>query len=594
MFNKNHRSEGEEAMTAEKRSEVGAALGASTWGLVMTGLFSLVINLLMLVSPLYMMQVYDRVLTSHSEETLVALTVLVFGLLAVMGLLEFIRSRILVRVGARIERRLDGRVFESLVSRSIRGSQRNDDQPLRDLRALREFLSGPGPSAFFDSPWVPIYIGVIYLLHPVLALVAALGALLLFCIALVNDLITRRPLGRAGHRYAESGVMAAAGQRNAEALRAMGMLDGLRRRWLQRQRDGLHQQGRASDRAGLLTATSKTSRLVLQTAILGAGAALVIEGAITAGAMIAATIILGRALAPVEQAISQWRGFVGARGAYGRLAGLLKEHPTAEPRLALPRAKHRLEVDHVSAGPPAARRPVVSGLTFSLAAGQALAVIGSSASGKSTLARLLTAVWQPQDGSLRLDGVALDQWDPGDLGGQIGYLPQDVELFDGTVAENIARLDEDAEPEAIVAAAKLAGCHGMILDLPEGYNTVIGEAGSKLSGGQRQRLGLARAVYGDPFLVVLDEPNANLDAEGDTALANAIGEMKERGQIVVVMAHRPSALATADRLLVLQSGRQRAFGPKDEVLAATTRTLPGAQSGAQAGNVATLPRRKPT
>lgn len=578
-------------MKAERRSEAGAALGACTSGLAMTGLFSLVINLLMLVSPLYMMQIYDRVLTSHSQETLVALTVLVFGLLAIMGLLELIRSRILVRVGARIERGLDGRVFESLVFRSVHGRENNDDQPLRDLRALREFLSGPGPSAFFDSPWVPIYIGVIYLLHPVLALVAAVGALFLFCIALLNDIITRRPLGHASHRYSESSVMAAAGQRNAEVLSAMGMLDGLRRRWLQRQRDGLNHQARASDRAGLLTATSKTSRLVLQTAILGVGAALVIQDAITPGAMIAASIILGRALAPVEQAISQWRGFVAARGAYGRLAKLLHDHPSPDPRLALPRAKCVLNVDHVSAGPPAARRPVVSGLNFALSAGDALAVIGPSASGKSTLARLLTGVWLPQNGSLRLDGVALDQWDPGDLGVQIGYLPQDVELFDGTVAENIARLDESAEPEAIVAAAKLAGCHRMILDLPEGYNTLIGEAGNKLSGGQRQRLGLARAVYGDPFLVVLDEPNANLDVDGDRALTNAIGEMKERGQIVVVMAHRPSAIAAADHLLVLQNGRQKAFGPKDQVLAATTKPLPGAQSGGRTGNVTTLPLR---
>ena len=578
-------------MKAEKRSEVRAALRACTSGLTMTGLFSLVINLLMLVSPLYMMQVYDRVLTSHSEETLVALTLLVFGLLAIMGLLELIRSRILVRVGARIERRLDGRVFESLVSRSIQGRERNDDQPLRDLRALREFLSGPGPFAFFDSPWVPVYIGVIYLLHPVLALVAAVGALFLFCIALLNDLLTRRPLGRASHRYSESGVMAAAGQRNAEALRAMGMLEGLRRRWLMHQRDGLRHQARASDRAGLLTAASKTGRLILQTAILGAGAALVIQDAITAGAMIAASIILGRALAPVEQAIGQWRGFVAARSAYGRLAELLDSHPSANPRMGLPRAQTVLDVDHVSAGPPEARRPVVSGLNFSLVAGEAMAVIGPSASGKSTLARLLVGVWQPQSGSLRLDGVALDQWDPGDLGAQIGYLPQDVELFDGTVAENIARLDEDAAPEAIVEAAKLAGCHGMILDLPEGYNTVIGEAGSKLSGGQRQRLGLARAAYGEPFLVVLDEPNASLDAAGDRALADAIGEMKRRGWIVIVMAHRPSALEAADRLLVLQDGRQKAFGPKDTVLAATTKPLAAAQAGPPASNVATLPRR---
>ena len=575
-------------MKPGSRYEVRSALRACTGGLTMTGLFSLVINLLMLASPLYMMQVYDRVLASHSEETLIALSVLVVGLLLIMGILELIRSRILVRIGGRIERHLDGRVFESLVSRSIRGTDSNDDQPLRDLRSLREFLSGPGPFAFFDSPWVPIYIGVIYLLHPVLALVAAVGALFLFIVALLNDAWTRRPLGQAGQRFTESGVMAGAGQRNAEAIRAMGMLGGLRRRWLMRQRDGLRHQSQASDRAGLLTATSKTSRLILQSAILGAGAALVIQEAITPGAMIAASIILGRALAPVEQAVGHWRGFNGARAAYARLARLLDDYPQAERRMALPRAKTILEVEQIHAGPPDSRRPIVSGLNFSLPAGEALAVIGPSASGKSTLARLLVGVWQAQGGHVRLDGVALEQWDPEELGPQIGYLPQDVELFEGTVAENIARLDEDADPEAVVAAAKLAGCHGMILDLPDGYNSSIGEGGNKLSGGQRQRLGLARAVFGEPFLVVLDEPNANLDVDGDRALADAILEMKQRGQIVVVMAHRPSALEATDKVLVLRDGRQLAFGPKEEVLAATTQVV----TATSTANVATLPRRK--
>ena len=575
-------------MNPESRHEARGALRACTGGLAMTGLFSLVINLLMLAGPLYMMQVYDRVLASHSQDTLIALSILVAGLLVIMGVLELIRSRILVRIGTRIERQLDGRVFESLVKRAIRGSESNDDQPLRDLRALREFLSGPGPFAFFDSPWVPIYIGVIYLLHPILALVAATGAVFLFCVALLNDLWTRGPLGRAGQRFAESGVMAGAGQRNAEVLRAMSMLGGLRRRWLMCHRAGLQEQARASDRAGLLTATSKTGRLILQSAILGVGAALVIEGAITPGAMIAASIILGRALAPVEQAIGHWRGFNGARSAYRRLAGLLDRHPAEQARMLLPRAQSQLTLEGVTAGPPEARRPVISGLSFSLASGEALAVIGPSASGKSTLARLLAGVWHTQRGHIRLDNVALEQWDPCELGSQIGYLPQDVELFDGSVAENIARLEEDADPEAIVAAAKLAGCHGMILDLPEGYNTVIGEAGSKLSGGQRQRLGLARALFGDPFLVVLDEPNANLDAEGDCALAGAILEMKRRGQIVVVMAHRPSAIEAADKLLVLRAGRQQAFGPKAEVLAATTQAVPSVATG----NVAPLPRRK--
>ena len=573
-------------MNPESKCELRGALASCGGGLAMTGLFSLVINLLMLASPLYMMQVYDRVLSSRSQESLIALTVLVVGLLLVMGLFELIRSRILVRVGARIERRLDGRVFEAIVARANTSSGANDDQALRDLRSLREFIAGPGPFAFFDSPWVPIYIGVIYLLHPVLALVAAIGALLLFVIALLNDLWTRRPQGISGQHFLVSGVIAAAGQRNAEALAAMGMLPGLRRRWLQRQWAGLQAQSKASDRGGSLIAASKTTRLILQSAILGMGAALVIQELISPGAMIAASIIMGRALAPVEQAVGHWRGFIGARAAYRRLAGLLRSHPRAQERMPLPRAESHLDVEHVHAGPPGARRPVVSGLKFQLAAGEALAVIGPSAAGKSSLARILVGVWAPQVGAVRLDGVALDQWDRDDLGRQIGYLPQDVELFDGTVAENIARFAEQPDPEAVIAAARLAGCHGMILDLPEGYNTEIGEAGSRLSGGQRQRIGLARALYGDPFLIVLDEPNANLDADGDLALTEAMAEMKRRGCVIVVMAHRPSAIEAADKLLVLRGGRQQAFGPKAEVLAATTQPAPALDN-----NVATLPKR---
>ena len=577
-------------MNLEGRNEVRSALRACIGGFAMTGLFSLIINLLMLASPLYMMQVYDRVLASRSQETLTALSVLVVGLLVVMGVLELIRSRILVRVGGRIERRLDGRVFETLIARSIRGTDGNDDQPLRDLRALREFLSGAGPFAFFDSPWVPIYIGVIYLLHPVLALVAACGALALFVIALLNDVWTRHPLGQSSRSFAEGGVIAGASRRNAGAIQAMGMLSGARRRWLVHQRDGLRHQIRASDRAGLLTAISKSGRLILQAALLGAGAALVIREEITPGAMIAASIILGRALAPVELVVGQWRGFNGARSAYRRLATLFDAYQAIGARMPMPRAEARLTVERVHAGPPEARRAILSALNFALTAGEALAVIGPSASGKSTLARLLVGIWQPQRGHVRLDGVALGQWDPEALGQQVGYLPQDVELFDGTVAENIARFDEAAEAEAVIAAAGLAGCHDLILSLPDGYNTGIGEGGSKLSGGQRQRIGLARALYGDPFLVVLDEPNASLDADGDRALIDAIHELKRRGRIVVIMAHRPGAIEAADRLLVLRDGRQQAFGPKEEVLAATTKAV----SPAATGNITAMPRTMPS
>ena len=579
-------------MKKNQKSEVGAALKACGGSFVMVGLFSLIINLLVLASPLYMMQVYDRVLSSRSYPTLAALTVLVVGLLLFMGLLELIRSRVLVRVGARIDHALNARLFESLMCRALvqtgaDGGPGGGAGPLRDLKSLREFLSGQGPFAFFDAPWVPIFLAVIFLMHPLLGAVAAAGALLLFLIALLNELRTRTPLARAARQAGHSEDLAAAGQRNAEVLKAMGMVPGVLRNWQDQHREALHHQGVASDRAGSLGALTKAVRLILQAAILGTGAALVIQQAITPGVMIAASIIMARALSPVEQAIGNWRGFVGARAAYRRLSDLLGRFPARAEPMRLPGAKTALTVDHVIAGAPGGSRPIVSGLRFELKAGEALGVIGSSASGKSSLARLLVGVWPTLSGAVRLDGIALDQWHPGDLGRQIGYLPQDVELFAGSVSENIARFAAEPDPAAILAAAKAAGIHEMIARLPDGYNSQIGEAGALLSGGQRQRLGLARALYGDPFLVVLDEPNANLDADGDVALSQAITGMRNRGQIVVVMTHRPSAIEAVDKLLIMQDGRQRAFGPRDQVLQSET-----LNAGPTGKNVTALPKRK--
>lgn len=537
----------------------------------MTGLFSLVINLLVLASPLYMMQIYDRVLASRSHSTLIAFTVLVAGLLLTMGLLEIIRSRVLVRVGTRIDGLLHERVYQASIAQSLGAGQKSDDGPLRDLRNFREFLSGSGPFALFDTPWVPIYLAVIFLIHPLLGYVAAGGAILLFGLGLINEVWTRGTITTATTQGRMSDQLASASQRNAEALTAMGMLEGLRLRWQALHRRALHQQSIASDRAGAVTAVSKTTRLILQAAILGVGASLAIEQAISPGSMIAASIVMGRALAPVDQAIGNWRGFVGARAAYYRLGELLAAHAVKPEPLRLPSADTRLHVESLVAAAPGASTPAISGLDFDLNAGEAMGVIGPSASGKSTLARALVGVWALRYGSVRLDGVALDHWHPEDLSRQIGYLPQDVELFDGTVSDNIARFARDPDPRAIVSAAKMAGVHEMILRLPEGYNTVIGEGGSKLSGGQRQRIGLARAMFGDPFLVVLDEPNASLDSIGDNALTDAIRHMKAKGQIVVVMAHRPRAIEACDKLLVLHGGRQEAFGNKPDILAATTR-----------------------
>jgi len=550
----------------------------------MTALFSLVINLLILSSPMYMMQIYDRVLAGRSYSTLIALTVLVMGLLVVMGILEVIRSRILVRAGTQIDRLLHRRIFQATVAQSLRSAGDGDGNALRDLRDFREFLSGQGPLALFDTPWVPIYILVIILIHPLLGSVALVGASLLFVFGLLNDRLTRAKLSMATHQARTSDQLVAASRRNAEALTAMGLFSGLQRSWQYKHRQALQQQSVASDRAGAVAALSKVTRIVLQVAILGFAATLVIEQAITAGGMIAASIIMGRALAPVEQAIGHWREFTKARSAYGRLTDLLNAFPERPNPMRLASAETQLHVESLVAGPPGLAVPTIRGLDFSLRAGEALGVIGPSASGKSSLARLLVGVWQPRHGAIRLDGIALNQWHDEDLSSQIGYLPQNIELFDGRICDNIARFTSDPDPEAIIAAAKKAGVHDMIVRLPDGYETIIGSGGCNLSGGQRQRIALARALFGDPFLIVLDEPNANLDAIGDLALTNAIKELKVQGQIVVVMAHRPSAIKACDKLLVLRGGRQEAFGSPADILKT--------QASGRPSNVAVLPSGK--
>lgn len=561
-------------MTGEPRAEMREALTASRGAFAMTGVFSFFINLLMLTAPLYMLQVYDRVLTSRSESTLVALTVLAGTMLLVMGMLELVRSRILVRVGTGLDKRLGARVFLAIFERSLRGAKGQRSQALRDLDGLRQFLTGPGPFALFDAPWVPLYLGVVFLFHPILGLIATGGAVILFIIALLNELLTRRPLTLANAEATAAYGFAETSLRNAEVLDSMGMLDGIRKRWMAAHQKGLALQCTASDRAGTLTASSKAVRMFLQVAILGAGAALAIQQIITPGAMIAASIVMGRALAPVEQAIGHWRQFIGARQSYSRLDGLLREAPEAAEPLKLPRPEGHLSVERVVAVPPGAAKPALKGISFSLAPGEALGVIGPSAAGKSTLARLLVGVWPPYSGYVRLDNAELHGWSREDLGPHIGYLPQDIELFPGTVAENIGRFADEPDADKVVEAARRAGVHEMILHLADGYDTQIGENGSFLSGGQRQRIGLARAVYGSPALVVLDEPNSNLDAAGDQALTEAIRGLRNQNATVVVMAHRPSAIAAVDKLLMLRDGAIEAFGPKEEVIAQVTKGVP--------------------
>ena len=567
----------------KQKGALSEALAASRNLFVAVGFFSLFVNLLMLTGPLYMLQIYDRVLASRSVPTLVALTVLICVLFLALGLLEWIRSRLLGRIGQRLDRHLNAKTFDALMRSGLRRPGDRNDQPLRDLASLRQFLTSPGPLAVFDAPWTPVFLAVVFMMHWTLGLIALAGALLLLGIAVANEVRTRYLHREASEASILSNRLASAGLRNVEVVEAMGMAPELSRRWSAAYDQAARAQARAADRASTFTASTKTLRLFLQSAILGAGALLAINQIITPGMMIAASIIMGRALAPIDQVVGQWRSFVSARTARARLKGLLADNPPPAAQMSLPKAGGSVQVENLCAGPPGARKPVIKDISFALKRGETLGIIGPSAAGKSTLARALVGVWPATSGTVRLDGVDIATWDREELGPQIGYLPQDVELFAGAVSANIARFHEDADPTAIVDAARAAGVHDMILRLPAGYNTEIGEGGSHLSAGQRQRIALARALYGEPVLVVLDEPNSNLDAAGDEALSQAILTMKQQGRTVIVIAHRPSAIAAVEKLLMLDGGEARIFGPKEEVLARVTQQVQEAR-----GNLAAL------
>ncbi|MEM1048856.1 MAG: type I secretion system permease/ATPase [Pseudomonadota bacterium] len=574
---------------SSKSTAVSQAFRSLTGGFLAIGLFSLAINIMMLAGPLYMMQVYDRVLTSNSMETLIALSLLLGGIFIAGGLLDFVRMRILNRLGSRFEARAGGAVFEAVMRRRVHGTAESGDNVSADLTAFRDFLSGSTLVAFFDAPWVPIYLAVLFLLHPLLGLLGLCGAVFLFLLAIINDAFSRNPIQRtAFERQRSDGVLAMC-ERNSESIHAMGMADNMRKRWSLLQWVAGLSKTSATDRVSTFTVISKYFRLALQSAMLGLGAALAISGEATAGVMIAATIILSRALAPVDQAIGQWRTFTAAAGSYVKLKRLLTDFPAPRRSMSLPDARYSLDVSIQMAGPPSAERASLSAIRFSLKAGDVLAVIGPSGSGKSTLARMLVGVWKPQRGEVRLDGVATGKWNAEDLGNQVGYLPQDVELFEGTVRENIARFSDQTDDAAVLHAARLADVHDMIMQFPDGYDTKIGPDGQFLSGGQRQRIGLARALYGDPFVLVLDEPNSNLDATGDAALRRAVADARDRKAVVVVMTHRPSTLEAVDTVLVMENGRQRAFGPKEDVLRATTKAI--ASDPDTPGSVTPLPRR---
>nr|WP_257720210.1 type I secretion system permease/ATPase [Blastochloris viridis] len=526
-----------------------------------------VVNVLALTAPLFMLQVYDRVLASRSVSTLVGLAVLAAGLYAVQAVLDVIRARVLLRIGESVDTRLSGPVHDAVVRIPLETRMPGDGlQPLRDLDNVRGFLSGQGPTALFDLPWMPLYLGICFLFHVWLGVTALIGAIVLVSLAVATDAMSRGPARRTSqHAMARNALMEAA-RRNAEVIRAMGLGRRVAARWQSANAAYLASSRRAGDVAGGFTGVSRALRTMLQSAILAVGAYLVIEQEASAGVMIASSIMMGRALAPIDLAIASWKPFLTARQSWTRLKELLALAPEPSGVMALPKPETDLQVQSIAIVPPGGKRPTVAGVSFAVPAGGALGIIGPSGSGKSTLARALAGVWTPATGTVRLDGASFAQWDPARLGRHVGYLPQGVDLFDGTIAENIARLEPDAIPDAIVAAARTAGVHDLILRLEHGYETHVGEAGCALSAGQRQRVGLARALYGDPFLVVLDEPNANLDAEGEEAVIQAIASVRARKGIAVVVAHRPSALGAVDFVLMMDAGRAKAFGPRAEVL----------------------------
>jgi PrtD family type I secretion system ABC transporter len=550
-----------------RQSELSTALRSCRSAFVAIAVMSGVINVLYLTGSFFMLQVYDRVLPSRSIPTLIGLGIIAAILYAFQGVLEFIRSRLFVRIGDSLDAALSGRVYDILVRLPLKTRSTGSGlEPLRDLDQIRAFLSGTGPLALFDFPWIPIYIALCFLFHFWIGITALAGALILTSVTIYAEIMTRSPSYRASALVVQRNGLAEMGRRNAEVMQAMGISGRSGERWRARNVRLVEAQRRTSDVAGGMGALSRVLRMLLQSFMLAVGAWLVIEQESTGGVIIASSILMSRALAPVEIAIANWKGFIFARQSWHRLTEALIQLPAGQASLALPAPVSTLSVENVFVTPPGDPKMVVHDVSFRLAAGQALGVIGASASGKSSLARALVGVWYPVRGKVRLDGAALEQWSSDALGPHIGYLPQDVELWSGTVADNISRSQIDDGAEATIEAAKAADVHELILMLPNGYETQIGEGGQALSAGQRQRIALARALYGKPFLVVLDEPNSNLDTDGEAALTRAILDVRARGGIVVVVAHRASALAGVDTVMVMAQGQAKAFGPRDEVL----------------------------
>lgn len=559
-------------MRHDGRNELISARGNARHLYLVVGLFSFMVNLLMLTGPLFMMQVYDRVLASRSVETLTALFLLVVFLFIMMGLLDFARSRVMSRVSARFQERMEGRVFTASLQDGAGGaSEAAVKGGMRDLEAVQRLIGSPVLMALFDLPWAPLFLGAVYIFHPFLGAVATFGLVVLVGATVLNQWLGRESLQKATIAAQSAERTSDLYREEGELIGSLGMREATFRRWQSVRDRATEATVESQDRSTAFTVFSRTFRLFLQSALLAAGAWLVLHQEVTPGAMIASSILMGRALSPIEQVVSGWSLVQRAQDGWRRLSELLTRRPPVVPRTALPRPEAQLEVRNLTVVPPGQTVPTLRGVSFDLAPGQAMGVIGPSGAGKTTLARALIGAWPISGGSIRLAGATLDQYDPDLLGGLVGYLPQQVTLFEGTIADNIARLSPDPDPQRVVAAATAAAAHRMILDLPQGYDTQVSQTGGRLSGGQIQRIGLARALYADPVIFVLDEPNSNLDNEGSQALNLAIRNIKARGGAVIIMAHRPAAISECELLLFVDQGLRRAFGPRDEVLKSMVR-----------------------
>ena len=539
--------------------------------------FSWIVNLLMLTGSLFMLQVYDRVIPSSSVPTLIALSLIVLILYIFYGVLDFVRTRILVRIGRRIEETMRARVFDAMAHLALKRNNNAGGQPVQDLSTIRQFLGGQGPLAFMDMPFVPIFLLVCFLLHWVLGVVALVSAAIIFVFAVLTERASRQPLAQANSASVKANAITEEARRNAEALHSLGMKGAIRRNWTKIQHEALDFQTRANDAGARYSMFSKVFRMITQSAMLGAGAWLAIKHEISGGSIIASSIIMGRALAPVEQAVGNWQQFLGFRKAFERLNRVLDVVAPEEQRMTLPDPKGFLDVENLVVMLPGSDKPILQGINFKVEPGQGLGIIGPTGAGKSTLARALVGLIAPTRGSVRLDGATSDQREDDERGRLIGYLPQDTQIFDGTVAQNISRFVEAPDSKKIVEAAQLANIHDFIMRLPQGYDTPLAEGGSRLSAGQRQRVALARALFGDPVLFVMDEPNSNLDADGEIALDRAIRASIKRGAAVIVVAHRPSALYAMDNLLVLTNGQVAAMGTRDEIMRKVTTPPPQSQ-----------------